>query len=103
MQLPIYLLAAGGAVMSQLRFLKDGKSTTLTEEIWTSSNETFALSVEQLIGSARSGDFTPDPRDSQACKFCEFRAPCGVERSRLFDRKKDDPRVAARLALRESS
>lgn len=110
-QLPVYLMAAarlGGAdappvevVSAGYHYLVDGTKAGLDADAWTSAKDSFFETMDTLLSAARSGDFTADPREGGFCGICDFQVPCGQSRMRIFERKKRDVRVAARLGLRE--
>ncbi len=111
LQLPIYLMAASALTgpdgrpldtrSALYRYVAHGEDQELTRGELRELEPALIGTLGVLAASARAGDFTADPRDPQACKYCDYRDPCGEGRVGSFGRKKDDPAVRARLALRD--
>lgn len=109
-QLPVYRMAALRAlgrdrppvdvISAEFKYLADGSTARLDQDAWTKAEPGFLRTLETLVSSARSGDFTADPREEGYCGFCDFQMPCGRSRTHLFERKRGDARVEARLDLR---
>ena len=92
---PVEVIAAA------LQYLPENESVSLEMRDRPEWGEPFERALGTLVSAARAGDFTADPRKEEFCRYCDFRDPCGEGRRSLLARKRRDPRVAARLALKD--
>ncbi|MFW6107619.1 MAG: PD-(D/E)XK nuclease family protein, partial [bacterium] len=109
LQLPLYLLAA-----DMLRSGRRGRDARYafatrrggfhTVRFDRPALEDRMADLERIITTAEqsleAGVFVCTP-DSKHCRSCPFAAACGPNRELIFERKKDDPRLAPLLELAE--
>lgn len=81
-----------GKFVPKLKFNKDGslkkgQSTFILEEDFTTIFEHIEKIIKNTGNSIYSGDISVNPvdgRESPACKYCDFKAVCGIENNEIF-------------------
>ena len=109
LQLPLYLLAAemllpGRHAVAGEYAYATARGGFATVEFSREALEARRAELERIIATVEDGIekglFIPT-FDREGCRYCEFKGACGANVEILFKRKKEDPRVAELLALRE--
>lgn len=81
-----------GNFVPKLKFNKDGslkkgQTTFIFEEDFTTIFEHIEKIMKDTGNSIYSGDISVSPvdgRESPACKYCDFKAVCGIENNKIF-------------------
>ncbi len=68
---------------------------------WPAVEEAFERALRTIVGGISAGHFFPYPgKNRRNCRRCDYRPLCGGKVQERFDRKAQDPAMAAFLALK---